>query len=78
MTQLDIILFEGKMASGGWMRPTSEAREEDTERLPPTYFVICFHERCTQEAVDFVSDRLVAPAADGGAGLLVQQGTILK
>ena len=54
------------------MRPTAEARE-DTERLPPTYFVICFHERCTQEAVDFVSDRLVAPAADGGAGLLVQQ-----
>ena len=61
------------MASGGWMRPTSEAREEDTERLPTTYFVICFHERCAQEAVDFVSDRLVAPAADGGAGLLVQQ-----
>ena len=61
------------------MRPTAEAREEDTEkRLPPTYFVICFHERCAQEAVDFVSDRLVAPSADGGAGLLVQQGTILQ
>lgn len=61
------------MASGGWRRPTSAETEGETEKLPPTYFVICFHEKCTQEAVDFISDRLVASAAEGGAGLLVQQ-----
>ena len=65
--------FQVNMASGGWRRPTSTETMGEPTKLPPTYFVICFHEKCSQEAVDFISDRLVAPAADGGAGLLVQQ-----
>ena len=53
--------FQVNMASGGWRRPTSTETMGEPTKLPPTYFVICFHEKCSQEAVDFISDRLVAP-----------------
>ncbi len=41
--------------------------------LPPTYFVVCFHEKCGQLAADFISGCLSTPACEGGAGLVVHQ-----
>ena len=49
MSDVPRALFQEKMASGGWSRPKAAATtEEDATALPPTYFVICFHEKCTQ------------------------------
>ena len=43
------------------------------EVIPPTYFVVCLHEKCTQEAADFMTRRLRAPQHEGGAELIVHQ-----
>ncbi len=39
----------------------------------PTYAVVCFHEGCYQEAAQYITDRLSAPKASGGGGLVVHQ-----
>ena len=44
----------------------------------PTYFLVCLHRPCTQEAADFIVDSLSKPAADGGAGLVVRQEAMPK
>lgn len=35
--------------------------------------MVCFHEKCCQEAVNFISDRLAGSTLDGGAGLVIHQ-----
>lgn len=40
---------------------------------PPTYFVVCLHEHCSQEAADFLADKLKTNPDKGGAGLIVNQ-----
>ncbi len=39
----------------------------------PTYAVVCLHEKCCQEAAQYITDRLSAPPSEGGAGLSVRQ-----
>ena len=46
---------------------------DDAGGIPPTYFVVCLHEKCSQEAADFMTQRLRAPQAEGGAELVVHQ-----
>ena len=40
---------------------------------PPTYFVVCLHEHCSQEAADFIASRLATDPSYDGAGLVVHQ-----
>ena len=44
-----------------------------SEEDHPSYFVICFHRPCVQEAADFVVDSMVKPLEEGGAELIVRQ-----
>ena len=39
----------------------------------PTYFVVCFHRPCTQEAAKFIVDSVRKPQNEGGAELIVRQ-----
>ena len=40
---------------------------------PQTYFVVCFHRPCVQEATDFVVESLAKRLEEGGAELIVRQ-----
>jgi len=40
---------------------------------PPSYFVVCLHRPCTQEAADFIVESLTKPVDKGGAQLIVRQ-----
>ena len=49
------------------------AKMGGSEEDHPSYFVICFHRPCVQEAADFVVDSMVKPLEEGGAELIVRQ-----
>ena len=38
-----------------------------------TYYLVCLHEPCSQEAADFIANCLTRPLAEGGANLIVTQ-----
>ena len=40
---------------------------------PPTYYVVCFHKPCTQEAANFIVENLTKSQHEGGAQLIVSQ-----
>ena len=39
----------------------------------PTYYLICFHKPCSQEAANFIVEKLTQSQENGGAELLVRQ-----
>ena len=39
----------------------------------PTYFLICFHRPCSQEAANFIVEKLTESQENGGAELIVRQ-----
>ena len=39
----------------------------------PTYFLICFHKPCSQEAANFIVEKLSQSQENGGAELIVRQ-----
>ena len=39
----------------------------------PTFYLVCLHENCTQEAAEFIVECLTKSEKDGGAGLMVEQ-----
>ena len=45
----------------------------DTQEGLPTYFVVCCHRPCSQEAAEFIVDILTKPQHEGGAELIVRQ-----
>ena len=47
--------------------------EGPCSKMPPTYFVVCLHEKCSQEAADFIAEELSRAETSGGAGLIVHQ-----
>ncbi len=40
---------------------------------PPSYYVVCLHKPCSQEAAQFIADALTKPKVQGGAELIVHQ-----
>ena len=45
----------------------------DRSEGPPTYYVVCFHKPCTQEAASFIVEELTKSQNEGGAQLIVTQ-----
>ena len=39
----------------------------------PTYYLVCLHDSCTQEAVEFIANCLTKSQTEGGAELVVTQ-----
>ena len=39
----------------------------------PTYYLVCFHEKTSQESVNFVAECLRKDLTEGGAELMVRQ-----
>jgi hypothetical protein len=40
---------------------------------PPSYYVVCLHRPCSQEAAQFIADALTKSRVQGGADLIVHQ-----
>ena len=45
----------------------------DDRQNHPTYFVVCLHRPCNQEAANFIVDSLTKGQHEGGAELIVKQ-----
>ena len=46
---------------------------EDDHQNYPTYFVVCLHTPCSQEAANFIVESLRKAQDEGGAELIVRQ-----
>ena len=46
---------------------------ENVAMSPPSYYVVCLHRPCSQEAAQFISDSLTKSRLHGGADLIVLQ-----
>ena len=44
---------------------------------PPSYYVVCLHKPCSQEAAQFIADALAKSRVQGGADLIVHQVSVI-
>ena len=54
-------------------RFTLSAKMVDDKQNYPTYFVVCLHTPCNQEAANFIVESLRKAQDQGGAGLIIRQ-----
>ncbi|XP_059081460.1 anoctamin-10-like [Tigriopus californicus] len=55
------------------LRSSGNEKMDASASSSPSYYVVCLHEKCSQEAAQFMADHLSAPVSKDGAGLIVEQ-----